>query len=81
VPPPNDPERAVLNGIAYDVDGGRLFVTGKLWPRLFEIASGSNGGRSAVPGRRAQGLVSSAHPRDRATSVGSLASPFAVNVV
>ena len=32
-----DPE-AVLNGIAYDADGRRLFVTGKLWPRLFEIA-------------------------------------------
>ncbi len=28
---------AVLNGIAYDEQGGRLFVTGKLWPRLFEI--------------------------------------------
>lgn len=27
----------VLNGIAYDQKGGRLFVTGKLWPRLFEI--------------------------------------------
>jgi len=27
----------VLNGIAYDHDHGRLFVTGKLWPRLFEI--------------------------------------------
>lgn len=27
----------VLNGIAYDADKGRLFVTGKLWPRLFEI--------------------------------------------
>jgi glutamine cyclotransferase len=27
----------VLNGIAYDVLGDRLFVTGKLWPRLFEI--------------------------------------------
>jgi len=32
----SDPE-AVLNGIAYDADRGRLFVTGKLWPRLFEI--------------------------------------------
>jgi glutaminyl-peptide cyclotransferase len=32
----NDPE-AVLNGIAYDADNNRLFVTGKLWPRLFEI--------------------------------------------
>lgn len=31
-----DPE-AVLNGIAYDPANNRLFVTGKLWPRLFEI--------------------------------------------
>jgi glutamine cyclotransferase len=28
---------AVLNGIAYDAGTQRLFVTGKLWPRLFEI--------------------------------------------
>jgi glutaminyl-peptide cyclotransferase len=27
----------VLNGIAYDPVRGRLFVTGKLWPKLFEI--------------------------------------------
>ena len=27
----------VLNGIAYDAETDRLFVTGKLWPRLFEI--------------------------------------------
>jgi glutamine cyclotransferase len=27
----------VLNGIAYDQDNDRLFVTGKLWPKLFEI--------------------------------------------
>lgn len=30
-------EEAVLNGIAYDEGSGRLFVTGKLWPKLFEI--------------------------------------------
>ncbi len=31
-------ERAdVLNGIAHDPETGRLFVTGKLWPKLFEI--------------------------------------------
>jgi glutamine cyclotransferase len=30
-------EEAVLNGIAYDETNGRLFVTGKLWPKLFEI--------------------------------------------
>jgi len=28
---------AVLNGIAYDSDRKRLFVTGKLWPSIFEI--------------------------------------------
>ncbi|NMC33918.1 MAG: glutaminyl-peptide cyclotransferase [Veillonellaceae bacterium] len=27
----------VLNGIAYDPEGDRLFVTGKLWPKLFQI--------------------------------------------
>ena len=27
----------VLNGIAYDAVHKRLFVTGKLWPNLFEI--------------------------------------------
>ena len=27
----------VLNGIAYDAAHDRLFVTGKLWPKVFEI--------------------------------------------
>ena len=30
-------EEAVLNGIALDEASGRLFVTGKLWPKIFEI--------------------------------------------
>jgi glutaminyl-peptide cyclotransferase len=30
-------ETDVLNGIAYDAKGDRLFVTGKKWPKLFEI--------------------------------------------
>ena len=36
---PEDGEEPVdvLNGIAFDADHDRLFVTGKLWPRLFEI--------------------------------------------
>jgi glutamine cyclotransferase len=29
---------AVLNGIAYDAKAGKLYVTGKRWPKLFEIA-------------------------------------------
>jgi glutamine cyclotransferase len=29
---------AVLNGIAWDAKSGRLFVTGKHWPKLFEIS-------------------------------------------
>lgn len=32
-----DPTDAVLNGIAWDAEGRRLFVTGKNWPTLFEI--------------------------------------------
>jgi glutamine cyclotransferase len=28
---------SVLNGIAWDAKGRRLFVTGKNWPKLFEI--------------------------------------------
>jgi glutaminyl-peptide cyclotransferase len=36
---------AVLNGIAYDAKGDRLFVTGKLWPRVFEITPASTGAR------------------------------------
>lgn len=36
---PEEQQQAdVLNGIAYDSANKRLFVTGKLWPKLFEIA-------------------------------------------
>jgi glutamine cyclotransferase len=31
------PNTDVLNGIAWDQEGDRLFVTGKRWPKLFEI--------------------------------------------
>lgn len=31
-------EEEVLNGIAYDMRGDRLWVTGKCWPHLFQIA-------------------------------------------
>lgn len=40
-----EPE-AVLNGIAYDAESRRLFVTGKLWPELYEIRVPAPGGTS-----------------------------------
>lgn len=33
-----DPKEDVLNGIAFDRDSQKLYVTGKRWPQLFEIA-------------------------------------------
>jgi glutamine cyclotransferase len=32
---PDDPE--YLNGIAYDAENNRIFVTGKNWPKVFEV--------------------------------------------
>ncbi len=37
LPPDDRPGANVLNGIAWDETGHRLFVTGKLWPKLFQI--------------------------------------------
>jgi glutaminyl-peptide cyclotransferase len=34
----------VMNGIAYDPQGDRLFVTGKNWPKLFEVKVNSKQG-------------------------------------
>lgn len=48
----SNPE-AVLNGIAYDSAHGRLFVTGKLWPKLFQIEV-VPGGAKAVPVRHSK---------------------------
>lgn len=31
------PDTDVLNGIAWDKESGRIFVTGKKWPKLYEI--------------------------------------------
>ena len=43
---PAEREKAdVLNGIAYDAEHDRLFVTGKLWPKLFEIKLVKKGSR------------------------------------
>jgi glutamine cyclotransferase len=35
--PDTDTSVKVLNGIAFDKEGNRIFVTGKNWPKLFEI--------------------------------------------
>jgi glutaminyl-peptide cyclotransferase len=32
-----DPSNDVLNGIAYDARHDRLFVTGKRWPKIYQI--------------------------------------------
>ena len=34
---PADCRVDVLNGIAYDQERDRIFITGKLWPKIFEI--------------------------------------------
>jgi glutamine cyclotransferase len=32
-----NPMNEVLNGIAYDSTSNRFFITGKYWPKLFEV--------------------------------------------
>ena len=32
------PNADVLNGIAYDAKSDKIYVTGKLWPRIYEIS-------------------------------------------
>lgn len=36
----NDVNSEVLNGIAWDSTGKRMFITGKYWPKLFEVKVG-----------------------------------------
>jgi glutaminyl-peptide cyclotransferase len=43
---------AVLNGIAFDAGTNRLFVTGKLWPKLFEIQLLRKLSREKAPARK-----------------------------
>lgn len=44
-----NPADDVLNGIAWDAEGRRLFVTGKNWPAVFEIRL-TNPDAPAAPG-------------------------------
>jgi glutamine cyclotransferase len=46
-------EEAVPNGIAYDAQGDRVFVTGKLWPRIFQVR---------VPGVAGEGNAAAVAP-------------------
>lgn len=52
---------AVLNGIAYDAVGKRLFVTGKTWPLVFELRPGKPSGRTTgcaqLPDAKVMGRV------------------------
>jgi glutaminyl-peptide cyclotransferase len=63
IPPVTDQE-AVLNGIAYDEAQDRLLVTGKLWPRLYEIRIPSlnigGGGAGGQPAAAPAGTPDSA---------------------
>lgn len=34
---PYTPETDVLNGIAYNPETGKIYLTGKNWPKLYEI--------------------------------------------
>ncbi|HKP75130.1 MAG TPA: glutaminyl-peptide cyclotransferase [Longimicrobiaceae bacterium] len=55
---PQPDAEAVLNGIAYDQQHDRLFITGKLWPSVFEIAvRGVAGGGGAAAGETARPAV------------------------
>jgi glutamine cyclotransferase len=41
------PQEAVANGLAHDPSSGRFFVTGKLWPFLFELGVDQPPGKGA----------------------------------
>ncbi len=39
----------VLNGIAYDPDANRFYITGKLWPTMFEVTFDDASGKRVFP--------------------------------
>jgi len=53
---------AVLNGIAYDASRKRLFVTGKLWPSIFEI--------QLIPNYSAESVITDVANRPERQNVG-----------
>lgn len=55
----------VLNGIAYDEASGHFFITGKLWPRLFEVRFDFEAGASTR-----DAAAPSAAPQDAPAKAG-----------
>jgi glutamine cyclotransferase/peroxiredoxin len=70
-PTDRQPPVDVLNGIAYDAEHDRLFVTGKLWPKLFEITLAPR----LSPTESASTTPASSNP-DAARSVAASALDF-----
>lgn len=70
------PRVDAMNGIAYDAEHRRLFVTGKLWPRVYEIrvTNGLNIGRND------RHSTSDAHPWPLRSMTQSLWSALAPHV-
>jgi glutaminyl-peptide cyclotransferase len=52
--PHSDDPDAVPNGIAWDGAGKRMFVTGKLWPQLYEVKQGAAQRESEAAARLVQ---------------------------
>jgi hypothetical protein len=48
-----------LNGIAYDPKKKTMYITGKLWPEIFEIRIEWGGMRDEAQGTRHEGQVTS----------------------
>ena len=80
----------VLNGIAYDPLEQRLFVTGKWWPKLFEIALVPGGGATAGTLRSrgvnfvrlsGEGVATVEMQTDPQGKIGAVVLPVAKNFV
>ncbi len=72
LPEPEGAEQ-VLNGIAYDATRRHLFVTGKYWPKLFEI-------QIRTKSRTLQPRSAKENPRDT-LAIGPNTQPFLIRAV
>jgi glutaminyl-peptide cyclotransferase len=67
----------VLNGIAFDPGTGHFFITGKLWPRLFEVRFGFDTATDAGPADGSSGSDASAEPEGPAPEPPAAKEPRA----